>query len=293
MPELETVRAEADLLVKRGRELDDAASLAVYDSVVERFGESPRVDVQERVAMALLEKGLALFRLGRADDELQVYDELLRRFGSTDDPRTLERVAWALYDKAYALENLGQGVRASAAYRELVERFENSGDAAVRPRVSFALWQLYILGEGDETLTFRALVERGDDEIEPALREYVVFALCMLGDAEVSRRDWKAALAIYEEAISRAGDSDDAGVRVQLRNVLAQKAFILDHLGRYREAIAVCDELLLLFDADVQTAVAIDVGRRRAVALDEIGRFDEALAAYDDRKPASAIPADR
>ena len=55
--------------------------MAVYDEVVERFGDSESPALLERVAQALLNKGITLRAQDDWQAELAVYDEVVERFG--------------------------------------------------------------------------------------------------------------------------------------------------------------------------------------------------------------------
>ena len=155
MRDQEDERAEADALIKQARKPESLVALPVYDQVLARFGDNSALAVRERVAMALLEKGLALDKLDRHEEEIQANDELLQRCGRTEDPKTMEHVAWGLYDKALTLEKLDRGEEAAAAYRELVDRFRGSDAPEIRPRVSWSLWWLYELAKCGEEETCR------------------------------------------------------------------------------------------------------------------------------------------
>jgi tetratricopeptide (TPR) repeat protein len=269
-------------LLKRARKLDPAEALPLFDEVVERFGESDDIDVQERVARALLDKGLTLDKLGRHASELQAYDELLRRYAGTDQQQTLEHVAWALYDKALALHNLDREADAAATYREVIERFRDAEADEIRPRVSWALWWLYSLGQYDKVDACTELVSRGDDELDPELRECVFFAYHTLAELADDGGQPSDALSILDTLLRRAGDATDPTEHVQVNNALVWKAYLLGRLGRHDEEVEVYDEVIQRLDEDGPIESAIDARRRRAVACDKAGRSDDALRGYDD-----------
>ncbi|HZR94932.1 MAG TPA: tetratricopeptide repeat protein [Gaiellaceae bacterium] len=282
MTDSDDPRAQANALLRQARELDDVSRLPVFDEIVARFGQSADVGVQERVAAALLRKGLALDRLERRDEELEAYDELLRRFSATTDQETTHHVAWAMYDKALALHNLDREEEAAAVYAALVDRFRGSEDPAIRPRVSWSMWWLYGLGKYAEEELCRALAERADDEVDPDLRAKVLFAYCTLGAVAHRNGDVDSALRLFDTILARAGDSTDADEQIQVANALFQKAYVLEQRGRYVDAVEVYDDLIPRLDGSSQSERAVDARRRRAIALDNAGRASEALDAYDD-----------
>jgi hypothetical protein len=75
----------------------------IYQDVVARFGVAPEPDLRGQVAMALVNKGVALGRLGRLEDEVAAYDDVVSRFGAALEPELREPVAMALSDKAALL----------------------------------------------------------------------------------------------------------------------------------------------------------------------------------------------
>ncbi|MGH4017726.1 MAG: trypsin-like peptidase domain-containing protein [Pseudonocardiaceae bacterium] len=67
--------------------------LAVYDQVVDRFGQDPAPALREQVAKALFSKGYRLWQLDRSEEAVAVYDQVLDRFGQDPAPALREQVA--------------------------------------------------------------------------------------------------------------------------------------------------------------------------------------------------------
>ena len=78
-------------------------AIAVYDELVQRFGQANEVAILEHVAKALLNKGFALGQMQQPEAAIAVYDELVRRFGQANEMAILEQVAKALTNKGFAL----------------------------------------------------------------------------------------------------------------------------------------------------------------------------------------------
>ena len=277
-------REDASALLQEAQTLADDAALPLLDDLVARFGQSPRADVHELVAEALLDKGLALDRLGRHDDEIAAYDELLRRFSASDDPNTVEHVAWAMYDKALALHHLDREAEAAAAYEQVVDRFGGATDPELRPRVSWSLWWLFMLGRRTKEEICRALVERSDDEHDPHLRDRVMFAYCTLGSLAHDNGDVETALRLFDATIARAGDSPNPDVRIQMVNALLQKAHVLEELNRRDEAITVYDDALATAAEASDPALREQTFRAltsKGLTLRNLERREEALVVVD------------
>jgi hypothetical protein len=58
-----------------------------------------KLDLRERVANALVNKGVTLGALDRSEDEIAVYDDVLARVGTATELPLRERVANALVNK--------------------------------------------------------------------------------------------------------------------------------------------------------------------------------------------------
>lgn len=71
--------------------MEDA--LAVFDTLVSRFGECKTPALQDAVAKALFNKGVALSALDRPEEALAAFEEVLRRFGGNEAPRQVFRPA--------------------------------------------------------------------------------------------------------------------------------------------------------------------------------------------------------
>jgi tetratricopeptide (TPR) repeat protein len=99
---------------------------------------TPEPAVRELVAMALLNKGVALRQLGQLAQEIAVYEELERRFAQAPEPGVQEQVAKALLNKGVALGQLGEPAQAIAAYEELERRFAQATEPALREQVARA-----------------------------------------------------------------------------------------------------------------------------------------------------------
>ena len=107
-----------------GEKLNDPqGEVAVYDSLLQRFGESDLPAVQEQCATALVNKGVTLGeKLDDPQGAVAVYDSLLQRYGESALPAVQEQCATALVNKgvdagrkARRPAGRGGGVRQPAA----------------------------------------------------------------------------------------------------------------------------------------------------------------------------------
>ncbi|MCX6922287.1 MAG: tetratricopeptide repeat protein [Verrucomicrobia bacterium] len=137
-----TAAAKA-LLGKAGRLFESKAreaAVAIYDEVIERFGSSTTPQLREVVAMALLNKGVALLHLNRPEEAQVVLGQLIEKFhpdsGAACDQDVLAR---AMYLKGLALHQLERHEAAVAVLDQLVERFDPATEGPLQRLIAQAL----------------------------------------------------------------------------------------------------------------------------------------------------------
>jgi hypothetical protein len=67
--------------------------ITVYDEMLARFRDAAEPALRERVAGAMVNKGVRLGQLNRSEDAIAVFDELLAHFGDAAEPAFRARVA--------------------------------------------------------------------------------------------------------------------------------------------------------------------------------------------------------
>ena len=107
-------------LQKQGR-LEE--SLAAWDEVVRRFGESRSPGVFQLVALAHYCKAWALGELDRPEDALAGFEEAGRRLGEGDTEVDVEMLADALLRRGLTLAQLDRTEESLAVCEEVVQRF--------------------------------------------------------------------------------------------------------------------------------------------------------------------------
>ena len=78
-----------------GQAGDPAAEIETYDTLIDRFGDSNALPLQEQVARAMVNKGFTLSKAGDPAAALETYDALIARFGNSDALPLQEQVAKA------------------------------------------------------------------------------------------------------------------------------------------------------------------------------------------------------
>ena len=262
----------------------------IYDEVVERFGDSDAPELQEQVAMALVNKGVRREQLGETDAAIALYDEAVERFGDSDVPELQVLVAMALFNKGVRREQLGETDAAIALYDEVVERFGDNEAPELQVLVAMALVNKGVrrgqLGETDAAIAlYDEVAERFGDSDAPELQVQVAMALVNKGVTRGQLGETDAAIALYDEVAERFGDGEAPELQKQVAKALVNKGVTRGQLGDAEAEIAVYDEVAERFgDSDapeLQEQVAkalVNKGVRRG----QLGETDAAITVYDE-----------
>ena len=114
-------------------------AIAVFNKVVELFGETTGPAVRVVVAKALINNGLGLWQQGRRHDAITLFDEVVRRFGDATEPAVRELAAKAVANKNLTLWHLERPRGVMPAFGEMVlERLGEVTELSVRGSVGSA-----------------------------------------------------------------------------------------------------------------------------------------------------------
>ena len=274
-------------LSKQNR-MEDA--LAVFDTLVNRFGERETPALLERVAQALFGRGVTLGALNRPEEALAAYEEVQLRFGGSDSPALLATVGKALVNKGVRLDALDRPEEALAAYEEVQRRFGGSDAPAILEAVAKALFNkgftLRALDRPEEALAaYEEVQHRLGGSNAPALLEVVSGALVNKGLTLDALDRPEEALAAYEEVQRRFGGNDSPALLETVGKALFNKGVRLGALNRSEEALAVWEEALRRFGGSDAPALPETVGKalvNKGRALSALGQPEEALAAWEE-----------
>ncbi len=266
------------------------SAVALWDEVIKRFGNSTAPELQERVAKALVNKGIVCGERGDFETEIALYDELVKRFDDSTTPELQEWVAHALFNKGIVCGERGDFETEIALYDELVKRFDDSTTPELQEWVAKALVNKGIVcGEqGDfetEIALYDELVKRFGDSDRPELQERVAKALVNKGIVCGERGDFETEIALYDELVKRFGDSDRPELQERVAKALVNKGIVCGERGDFETEIALYDELVKRFgDSDrpelqEQVAQALFV---KGLACGERGDFEAEIALYDE-----------
>ena len=279
-----------DMASARDDQNQAEAALTAYGEVVRRFGESKTPTVLAWLGLSLLNTGLILQRLGRADEAVAACDELALRFGESEASVHREWGVQALVIKGLVLHRQNRAADALAVYKEVGHRFGDTEIPEIAREVAKSLVMkslvLQRLNRAEDALAACDEVVRrfGDDE-NSMLVEQVVHALVGKGDLLSGMNRPHDALAAYEEVIRRFGEHKTRTVVREIAHALVSKGALFVGIHQPHNALAVYDEVVHRFGeddirtADEQVAQALV---SKGTLLSGMDSPHEAIDAYDE-----------
>ena len=229
-------------------------TLAACEEMALRFGESEDPAVQEWVAKALVNKGVAFRELQRPDDALAACNDVVSRFGTSNAPALQEQVAIALFDMGGDLFLISRFEDSLAASDEIVRRFGASDKPALQVMTVMALiakeTAFRVLQRPDDALAacdeallalsrFKDSLAAGDE-----VSRLTAVALVVKGTAFRALQRPDDALAAYGEVVRRFGTSRAPGLVRTVDLALGRGAYLKLERGQFKAAIETVSQLL-------------------------------------------------
>ena len=272
---------------KRG---EHDAGVQVCSELIERFGNSTEVEIEQAVAGALVNKGLSLRRQDRFADAIEVYDEVVGRFADSEVPEVQALTAGALVEKGLALGREGRVAEEIGVYDEVVSRFGDSSVLGVQEHIARAIFHkadtLLQQKRTTEVIeTCNEIVERFGDFQGLDVQGNVARALLNKGVMIRQEDRLKDAIDVYDELVDRYGNSEAPDVRECVARALLNKGLALNRAERYGDSIDVYDDLLDRFGGsdvvEVQKLVANALSGR-GYLLWKQNRYSDAIRTCDE-----------
>ena len=94
--------------------------------------------LRERVAWALVNKGVVLGQLLRRDEAIAALDSVAQRFGQATDAQLREQVARALFCKGMVLAEMKRRDEAVAVYDSVVQQFGDATEPDIQKFVALS-----------------------------------------------------------------------------------------------------------------------------------------------------------
>ena len=270
--------------------LIDLPALAEYRGEWLAIGESPIAADPERIAKALVNKGVALGEQNRPQDALDAYDEAIRRFSESETPAVLAPVAAALVNKGATLDKLNRPQDTLDAYDEVIRRFGESETPALLAPIAMALVNKGVALDKlnrpqDALAVYDEVVRRVGASETPALLESVAKALVNKAAALRDLNRPQDALAACDEVIRRVRESETPVLLESLAAALANRGAALGDLHRPKDALAACDEVIRRFGESETPALLKSVAAvlvSKGKVLYGLNRPQDTLAVCDE-----------
>ena len=265
-------------------------ALAIYDEIVNRFGDSDDPAVLDLVAESLVNKGIGLISLCRPREALTTSEILIRRFSTNESLVILDHTARALFLKGDSLNLLDRPEDALVCYDDLIRRFVDSDKPVIFESVAMAFVRkeslLNELNLPDDALdTCKQMVNRfatSDNLTSPTHTAKTMFLTAGIL-SKLNRTD--DALDAYEYLIRSFVESDTLENREFVAKALVNKGEELNRMGRLEEALDAFDETLNRFGTTSPPALIDSVAMalvNRGIALRDLNRLEQALDAFKE-----------
>ena len=256
---------------------ESTEALATFDDMVARFGASAESNLQQMVAIALLNKGMTL-RLQRRNptEALAAFEAVPARFGTSDNEKLLELVARAMVGRAAVYADLGQFAEAKSAFEDVLAASTTKDSRVSQEDIAYALLSKGIahgqLGETASAIQcFETLVGRFGESDGEIFRELAAQALFGKGVAYGQLGETAQTMVSFDEIMARFGTSDNPRLRKFVAKALVGKSIEQLKAGRPADAMSTCNELEAKFGAlvdsnDIPFAWHADWTRAKALA---------------------------
>jgi len=270
-----------------------ADAIAAYDTLISSFGEAPEADLREPAIFALVNRGLAIDRLGDKLGAIAAYDSIVDRYDETFEPALRDHVALALSNKGWTLDGLGESKSAIAAFNAVIDRFADAQDVVMRVYLAKALiGRGSVLAKTDQPgaiASYAEVIKRFGGDPEPDVKQEVARALREKGEA--STADPVAAIAAFDEVLTRFANEEAVELRWQVAMALIEKGGVLAlETDDPAAAIALYDQVVVQYgEPDVpylRDQVALALYSKGVLLSDEpagIAAFDAVIARFEDK----------
>lgn len=256
-----------------GKALSDPADgYRLFDEMIETFRHPSSPEERRWLARAMVNKGVALGRLNRSQEEIAAYDDVIARFGN--DKALNEETADALFNKGAALHDLSKHREAIGVYDDLIARFGSSTEEALRDAVAEAFvskgaalrsLQRFV----EEIAAYDSVVSRVGAATELRLRKKVASALVNKSAALTGLGRTDEAIAIADMVDVSFGTAASLYLKTMVALALCNKAQALITANQKRQAVSVLENLISRFDGTgyAELKGALDIAREKLASL--------------------------
>ncbi len=222
-----------------------AQAIEELDIAIAKYSNSENVMAKYALAVAMLQKGLALISLRRLEDAITVLDELIGLYKDQIEPEFVEEIAMAMACKGVTLGNLN--------------RME------------------------DAIMVFDALIALYKDRPELQIAETVAMAMVCKGSTLSNLNRIEDAIKVYDEVIALYKNRFESQIAEAVTIAMVGRGVALERLSRVEEAISVYDDVFVRYKDHPEPQIAEAVAKamiRKGVGFDNLGKYEEAENAF-------------
>ncbi|MDR1424475.1 MAG: hypothetical protein LBI92_07720 [Azoarcus sp.] len=246
----ETKAPDARVMLQNGLELygqgEVVESLAAFDEIDEKYGNSTSVSVQEVVVEALASKALPYGNMGQRMEVIDIADEIDKRFSKFSSPKIQGQIARALRNKASTLEEMGNVSESIAVADEIIKRFTKDDQDETAVWVARSLYENGVRWgkEDNADNAFDEVDRRFGKRDHPATREWVCMSFLEKGRLLFRRsQKMEQTLTILTDTAERFESAKDSGTRACVLKIAIERARILKEKHKDM-ALLVLDEMI-------------------------------------------------
>ncbi|WP_165525556.1 tetratricopeptide repeat protein [Psychrobacter pygoscelis] len=268
---------------------DKREKIKYYDLIINKFGNSNELALQELVAKVMVNKAVSLGQLEKTQEAIAIYDAIIDKFGKSSELALQEPVAKAMVNKAVTLDQLEKTQEATAIYDAIINKFGKSSELVLQEQVAKAMVNKAVsLGELEKTeeaiAAYDAIIDKFGKSSELALQERVAKVMVNKAVTLDQLEKTQEAIAIYDAIIDKFGKSSELVLQEPVAKAMVNKAVSLGEHEKIEEEIAVYDAIIDKFGKSSELALQEQVAKamvNKAVSLGELEKTEEEIAVYD------------
>ena len=201
------------------------------------------------LAVPMMNKAHALYRLDRCEESLGLYEQVVQGFARSPADDSGGILVKALLCRAVALRSVGRHGDALAAFDDVWLHYTEGGHAAgAGEAVSALIGKGMLLGElkrnAEALEVYDQVVRQFGASPVPVIVEGVAHALAHKGALLTAQRRFAEALQVYSDMAHRFAGIDTPQIEAKVAAALVARSVILAAWNRLPEAVEVCDEVV-------------------------------------------------
>ena len=266
------------------------AAISIFNSIVERFGNSKVPDIQLLVAIAMGSIGYLHDINERYDTAIESYGKFIERFGDSTEPRVRICVATTLVNMSISQSHKDEFKAAIVTSESVVKQYETDVGPHIRQVIARALLNKGMfkgkLGESVEEIeSYSEVICRFGSDAADAVQAIVAKAMVNKGVVQGQLGNVEAAIVTYDSIIDRYRNCSTSEMLAVVVRAILNLGNTHGQQGDYHESIATFERIVEEYDQADSKEVQTDIVRTmvaKAFSHTELGHSDDALLTCDE-----------